>query len=895
MPKSPRSSSPIELRCESQTNPLGLGNPCPALSWRLAANAGIEKVLAYEIEAARSPAALRKGEPDLWQSGKVREDWASSAQYAGKALGSRATVYWRVRIWANKAEPSAWSAVSRFELGLLAESDWSAQWIAAPVRGGPRTRPAAPHLRKEFEISRTVRRARLHITARGLYVGALNGQDITPDELAPGWTDYTKRIPVRCYDVTRLVSPGANVLGVTLGDGWYCGRICWQDRQYYGDRPSLLVQLELELSDGSTQIVTTDESWKWKTGALLENDLITGESYDARWALGNWSEPGFDARNWAPCELEDAPEGIVEPARGLPVRAQEHLSPVSQTPGDCGIPGGSKEATIYDLGQNFAGRIRVKLKGPRGAHVRFRYAEMLEAPDRIYVANLRTAEATDYYTLDGNPAGEEWQTWFTFHGFRYVEVTVPKDAVTIEEIEGVVLHNVLPKTGDFSSSHPLLNQLQSNIRWGQKSNFLEAPTDCPQRDERLGWTGDAQMFARTAAFNHDVQVFFHKWAQDLRDAQDESGYVPVVAPKALTHLEDGGPAWSDAHIICPWVMYLSYGDTQILAQHYASMQHYVSQLIANRSKDWIRSHPDLDIFHGFGDWLALDGSMDRFGNTPKDLIGTAFLAHDLGLMAKIAAILGKKEDATHYAEQQRQCKAAFNERFVTPGGQVLGGTQTAYVLALHFDLLPTEKRPLALKELVREIEARDFHLSTGFVGTPYICHVLTRFGRLDVAYKLLEQESFPSWLLPVANGATTMWERWNSWTPEDGFGDVSMNSFNHYAYGAIGDWLYSTVAGLDFDEAAPGYRAIRFRPHPGGSLTRAEASLETPRGRAAIKWSKSKSGLSLTLTVPCNTEATLELPEPWGQAKKLSRGGPSLEKRGQRWHLGPGTHRLAVQ
>lgn len=887
--------APSKLLCDAQTSPIGHGNTRPTLSWQLPVSAKIEKVVAYEINVASSPTDLKNGNADLWNSGKIEKHWATGVQYGGITLGSRSSAFWRVRVWPEKGGPTAWSTIASFEIGLLKASDWSAQWIAAPIFGSRRSRPAAPHLRKAFELGQKVRKARLHITARGLYVCELNGQSISEDELAPGWTEYAKRIPVRAYDVTSLLEKGTNVLGATLGDGWYCGRICWKDRQNYGDRPSLLAQLELERDDGTTQVLTTDESWQWRTGGLVENDIITGESYDARLAIKGWSSPEFDASDWAVCELETASPAVVEPARGLPVRAQERLKPISRTAANCGIPGPEKEAYIFDLGQNFSGRIRVKLKGKRGTCVRFRYAEMLEAPDRVYVENLRSAEATDYYTLAGDAAGEQWQTLFTFHGFRFIETTFNKGDATLLEIEGIVLHNDLRKTGSFSSSDPLINQLQHNILWGQKSNFLEAPTDCPQRDERLGWTGDAQMFARTAAFNSDVQVFFKKWSQDLRDAQGEDGHIPMVAPSVLQEDDDAGPAWSDAHIICPWMMYLCYNDIATLAEHYDSMQRFIKQLIDKCSKNWIRSHPDLEIFHGYGDWLAIDGSMDRFGNTPKDLIGTAYLAYDLSLMAKIATLLNKKTDAATYTKWQGECTAAFNERFVTPEGQVLGGTQTSYVLALHFDLLPKKKRATAVRELLREIKERDYHLSTGFVGTPYICHVLTRFGHLDTAYKLLEQKTFPSWLLPVSNGATTMWERWNSWTPEDGFGDVSMNSFNHYAYGAIGEWLYSTVAGLDFDESCPGYQTVRFRPQPGGSLTQAAAALETPRGKASIKWKKSKNGLKLTLVVPCNTEATLELPAEWKKPidAKLEKANASASK--LVWKIGTGTHHLSFR
>jgi alpha-L-rhamnosidase len=428
-------------------------------------------------------------------------------------------------------------------------------------------------------------------------------------------------------------------------------------------------------------------------------------------------------------------------------------------------------------------------------------------------------------------------------------------------------------TGHFACSNPLLNQLQHNIVWGQKSNFLEIPTDCPQRDERLGWTGDAHVFIRTAAFNMDVRRFFDKWLRDVRDAQGPNGEVPTTVPAAvLPQWPDGGPAWSDAIIICAWETYLAFGDRSVLEPHYDAMNFFMKFIAEHRCLNHIRSHPAVDKWGGFGDWLALDGSGRNEGNTPHDLIGTAFYAHDAGIMAQIAGVLGRGGDAARYTDLRDKIVEAFQKRFVSPDGTLLAATQTACVLALEFDLLTAEMRPGALRQLVRDIEGRQDHLATGFVGTPYLLDVLESGGRLDVAYRLLEQETFPSWLFPVKHGATTIWERWDGWTPEKGFQDAEMNSFNHYAYGAVGAWMYRTVAGLRIDSAEPGYRHVIFRPRPGGTLTWAEASLVTPQGKASIAWKLDEGVLKLDLVVPPGCRATLDLPEGYSAPSDVPVG-----------------------
>jgi alpha-L-rhamnosidase len=756
-------------------------------------------------------------------------------------------------------------------------------WISAFSIGGVVASAPVPIIRKAFELEMQPVAARLHITALGLYNAEINGAPIGDQVFAPGWTDYRKRVPVQVWDVTAHLLEGENVLGVFLGDGWYCGHVAWIGRRGYGDRPALRACLELDFSDGSKRMMASDASWLCSTGAILQSDFLMGEEFDARLEQVGWSSPGFRDTHWRETEvvaLEQEPE--LCDAIAPPVRRIEEIQP--DVLGEKSIWLHRKR--FYDFRQNFSGRIRVRINGPKGAVVRFRYAEVLNPDGTLYTENLRSARATDIYVCAGD--GEAvWEPRFTFHGFRYVEVDISQlESDSTLEVTGVVLHSDTRPTGSFQCSNPLLNQLQKNIVWGQKGNFLEVPTDCPQRDERLGWTGDAQVFIRTACFNMDVREFFHKWMRDARDAQSERGGIPPVIPNNgyVPGQEDGGPAWSDANIICPWVIYLCYADKQILEDHYESMQRYLDFLLQHQSIGLIRSHPDLESWKGYGDWLALDGSSGLEGQTPKDLIGTAYFAHVAELMAKIARVLGLSEDAEKYDALHREIVEAFQNRFIAPGGLLVSGTQTAYVLALNFDLFPESMRAEAAAELVRDIKNRDYHLSTGFVGTPHLLDVLEGAGYLDVAYRLLEQETFPSWLFPVKNGATTVWERWNGWTPEQGFQDASMNSFNHYAYGAVGSWMVRSAAGLDLDPQDPGYRHIIFRPKPGGSLTWAEARLETPFGLASIRWDLAAEKLKIRLEVPGQSGATFFTPSGFQRAEGVAEPHP----------LGPGIHEFAL-
>jgi alpha-L-rhamnosidase len=745
----------------------------------------------------------------------------------------------------------------------------SARWIRSTVRGGPWVNAPVPYFRKSLTLAAPPVKATLHVTALGLYESEINGRRVGLDVFVPGWTDYEKRVFFQTHDVTALLAAGENAIGFYLGDGWYAGHTATRERQAYGDRPQGIARLEITDRNGAVQVIETDASWKTTTGPILESDIMTGETYDARLELGAWSSAGYDDSAWLPVLVAPEPKIVIERSPGPPVRRQEILV-ARELPARTQY---NRHRKIFDLAQNISGRVRLTVRGRTGLCLTIRHAEILYPSGDLYTENLRGARATDYLVLKGG-GSETWEPHFTFHGFRYVEVSWDwKDEATIEQVEGVALYSDMDPAGSFRCSHELLNQLEHNIAWGQKGNFLDIPTDCPQRDERLGWTGDAQVFIRTAALHMDVLGFFRKWLQDMRDAQDADGAIPPVVPnnRAFDLPPDGGPAWADAVFICPWTLYLCYGDTGVLRDHYACMEGYINYLAAHKVKDHIRCHPEKDKWGGFGDWLALDGSGQTEGGTPKELIGTAFYAHAADLMARIAGVLGREDDVKKYRGLHGEIVEAFRRRYVTPDGLLASGTQTAYVLALHFGLLVPETRATAARELARSIERNKWHIATGFVGTPYMLHVLEAHGYLDVAYRLLEQETFPSWLFPVKNGATTIWERWDGWTPEKGFQDKGMNSFNHYAYGVVGDWMVSTVAGLEI--GAPGYKKILFKPRPGGTITWAEAKLQTPQGETSIRWELGDGSLAIDLLVPEGAEAELSLPEGWkAEVPKLGPG-----------------------
>jgi alpha-L-rhamnosidase len=838
-----------QLACEYHTNPIGMDIRQPRLSWQLAAGERNVRQAAYHLLVADDLGRLDQDEGNCWDSGRVSSAESVHQMYQGRPLQSGRRYWWKVRVWDGAGRASAWSEAAFWEMGFLTPAEWQAAWIQPELFEDVSDSPPCPLLRTTFPAGDAIHSARAYVTSLGLYEMELNGRRAGDLLFTPGWTSYHQRLQYQTYDVTEYLRPGQlNAIGVTLADGWYRGYLGWgKRRNVYGDHLALLLQLMIVYEDGRVQVVGTDERWKAATGPILWSDIYNGEFYDARLEKSGWSTADYDDGDWAAVQVVEHSKAILVAPAGPPVRRIEERRPI----GIFDTPAGE---LVVDMGQNMVGRVRLQVQGEAGTVVTFRHAEALDQQGNFYTENLRTAQQTDQYILRGG--GEEvYEPRFTFHGFRYVAVEGYPGDLTADKLTGIVIHSDTPPTGHFECSRPLINQLQHNIVWGQKGNFLEVPTDCPQRDERLGWTGDAQVFLRTACFNMNVAGFMTKWLKDLAADQREDGRVPHVVPDVLG--DGGSAAWSDAAVICPWTIYLCYGDKRILAEQYGSMTAWVNYIHRQTGDRLI-----WDSGSHYGDWLAIRStSFHRpYPVTDADLIATAFFAYSTSLVQQAARVLGKEEEATAYGQLLEQIKAAFGREFVTPNGRLTSNTQTAYVLALMFDLLPLPLHAEAARRLAEDVGQRGHHLTTGFVGTPYLCHVLGRYGYLDVAYALLEQESYPSWLYPVKQGATTIWERWDGIKPDGAFQDAGMNSLNHYAYGAIGDWLYGVVAGIEVDRDAPGYKRILIRPQPGGGLTYAKAGLDSMYGRIESGWIVANGRFELTVMIPANTEAVVYLP-----------------------------------
>jgi alpha-L-rhamnosidase len=855
---------PERLRCEHLHDPIGIGTAHPRLGWALVSDARNQRQTAYQIQVSSqrdsSHTDLSQPDPftaDLWDSGRVESAQSQHVVYAGAPLGSRQCCHWRVRVWDAVGNASAWSAVAHWEMALLEPSDWRATWIGLDAPLGialPDTLPPSPQLRHAFHLPAPVKRARLYATARGVYAARINGQRVSDHHFAPGWTDYHTRLAYQTHDVTALLRAGENVLCAVLGDGWYSGTIGFKlERRQYGGRRAFLAQLEIELENGERVTVTTNGDWgAWKAsfGPIQASDFLAGETFDARLETPGWDAAGFDDSAWKDAATLPWHE-TLEPSLEPPVRVVAQVQPVA-------VNAPEPAVFVYDLGQNMVGWARLRVRGAAAGHeVTLRFAEVLNPDGTLYTDSLRGARCTDRFVSSG-AAEAMFEPHFTFHGFRFVEVTGYPGTPGLEDLTGCVVSSDTPVTGSFECSNTLVNQLQRNIVWGQRGNFLSVPTDCPQRDERLGWLGDAQVFVQTACFNADVAAFFTKWLQDVRDAQSPAGAFSDVAPRLVTN-GDGTPAWGDAGVIVPWTLYRHYGDTRVLEHAWDSMVGWM-QYIAQANPDCVwRNRRNSD----FGDWLAQDGDdpANAFGSrTPKDLLATAYWAYDASLMARMARALGREAEAFEYNALFERIKQAFGREYLHGDGRVAGDTQTGYVLALHFDLVPEHLRAAAGERLVARIEARGWHLTTGFVGVGYLLPVLTAIGRVDVAYRLLLNESFPSWGYSIARGATTIWERWDGQKEDGSFQDPGMNSFNHYSLGSVGQWLYQSVAGIDTDPARPGFEHIRFKPQPGGGLTQAQARLETPRGLVSSAWTLHDGVFTVEVEVPANSTATLECP-----------------------------------
>ena len=742
----------------------------------------------------------------------------------------------------------------------------------------PLPQPAAL-LRREFAVSKAVKSARLYATAMGSYRMFLNGNRVGQDVLTPDFTDYTKRVLYQTYDVTSIVKAGNNTIAAILGDGWFGSGLTWGGRAFFFLPPPdrLLAQLEIAYTDGTHQTVTSDDAWKTAGSPILRSEIYAGEFYDARLEQTGWNATGFDDSRWPHAVISHETAPAIVSQVSDPVRVAETLTPKSVTP----LPGG---AYIFDMGQNMVGWVKLKASGATGTSIRLRFAEILNPDGSIYRENLRNADATDVFVLAGK--GEESFTpLFTFHGFRYVEVTGFPGTPTVAALSGEVLDSLTGEpSAKLTTSSDLVNRMWNIGLWGQRGNFLSIPTDCPQRDERLGWMGDAGVFWRTGTYNFDIQAFSHKFMNDVTDAQTAEGAFTNVSPDVLRPFgSEGAPGWGDAGVILPWTTWVQYGDKSIITENWDAMERWMA-FIAKANPDFLRKK---GVGPNFADWLAPDE------HTSKDLLATAYWALIANMMSDMAHATGREEDAKKYAALINDIRKAYQSAYIKENGEVLGGTQTSYVVTLYTKLAPPALEAAMVSNLVKDIEARGTHLSTGFLGTPFLLFTLANHGRSDVAYRLLLNETYPSWGYMLSKGATTWWERWNGDT-----GDPAMNSYNHYAFGSVLAWVYRSVAGIDTSLGGTGYREIVVHPHLDASLTSARGEYESAYGRIVSSWKGTPAGpFSLDLTIPANSSARVFLPvipnkhaTTDGKPVKTQR-----ESDGDLVLLGSGTYKLEVK
>jgi len=843
--------------CNYENKLLGTDEKRPLFSWIISTDGQNIMQNAYYMQIGiKSDFST----PDL-DSGWVESEQSVHIPYSGEALVPSTRYYYRVKVRDNRGEESPWSNSDWFETGLLSYKNWQAHFISPKEESNGKD-SRGWLINKNFSVKKEVKAARIYATALGLYELNLNGTTVGENTLAPGWTSYDKRLLYQTYDITDFIKKGGNLLKAGLGCGWYKGDLAsWEgQRNMYGSRNALSLQLLLTYEDGESEWIITDKNWTSSPSPVLYSEIYHGETYDARLENLLSNEP---------VDIIDQDLSVLLAQDGSLIIEQEVL-PVLQM---ITTPLGK---TILDFGQNLTGRVRFSVTGKAGEKVVLKHGEVLDSHGELYLENLRSAKQRIEYILKGGD-GESYEPHFTFQGFRYVLVEEYPGEIDSEKFHAVVLHSQMEDLGSFKCSNNLVNQLHHNIKWGMKGNFLDVPTDCPQRDERLGWTGDAQAFISTASYLKQTGPFFKKWLRDLKSDQLENGGVPHVIPNVLDYMVERGilesahsaTGWGDAAVICPWEIYRAYGDKEILIEQYQSMTAWIGYIEREAEGGLIWNSG----FH-FGDWLALDAEEGSyFGATPNDLIATAFYANSVEIMAKAAALLNRKKDEIKYRELHQNIKEKYIEVFYTDTKELTAQTQTAHVLSLMFNLLEEKNREFIVNRLVRLIEERNNHLSTGFLGTPYLCRVLSNNGRSDIAYKLLLQTDYPSWLYPVTKGATTIWEHWDGLKPDGSLWSADMNSFNHYAYGAIGHWLYETVGGIRSDPEEGGYKKIVLKPIPGEGITYSETEYMSPYGIIYLKWKKEEETLSIETWIPPNTEALLYIPNKDGSVKEVRRLG----------------------
>ena len=860
-----------QLRCEYRIDPLGIDVVQPRLSWILQSDERGAAQTAYHVLVASSTALLKKDTGDLWDSGQVPTDASAAIVYAGKPLVSGQPCFWKVKTWDQNGQASAWSRPASWSMGLLEPKDWQAKWIggeredAAGLTNEQRRLPAR-YLRHEFTVEKKVQRATAYVCGLGLFELRLNGRKIGDHVLEPALTEYDKRALYVTFDVTEQLKRGANAVGVVLGNGrYYAPRGKIPTRTVSFGLPKLLLQLQVEYTDGTVQQIASDETWKLTTnGPIRANNEYDGEEYDAQMDLDGWSKAGFKDAGWAPVELVQAVTPVLSAQMSEPMRVMETLRPVSVTQPQPGV-------YIFDMGQNMVGWCRLNVRGPRGTRVVLRHAEILKPDGTLYLANIRSAQVTDVYTLKGDGL-EIYEPRFTYHGFRYVEVTGWPGAPTLKNLIGQVVSDALSPAGSFACSHQLLNQIYHNIVWGTRDNYRSIPTDCPQRDERQGWLGDRSAEARGESYLFDLAAFYSKWLRDIPDSQRESGSVPDVAP-AYWPLYNDGVVWPSSFVIIPHTLYDQYGDLRVLEAHYDSMKKWVDYMVPFL-KDGLMPK------NSYGDWcVPPDSQKEIHSSNPKKktagtLVSTAYFFYDLKLMARSARLLGKTEDVQRFDELAEQVKTAFNSHFLkAEAGCYDNGTQTSCVLPLAFDMVPPEYKARIFDHLINKIvEESKGHVGTGLVGGQFLMRVLSDNGRPDVAFTLAQQTDYPSWGYMISKGATTMWELWNGDTA-----DPAMNSGNHVMLiGDLNIWLHEYLAGIRPDPAAPGFKKIIIKPVIVGDLTWVKADHVSPYGRIVSQWQRNGEKIMLDVTIPPNTTATVYVPAR--AAAAVTESGKPLAK-----------------
>ena len=861
--------APRQLRCDFRVNPLGIDCVAPCLSWHLndARRGALQS--ANQILVATQPEKLSVGQADVWDTGSVASRRSTSVRYGGPPLESRRRYWWTVRTWDRDGVPSPMAEPGWWEMGLLNPTDWRAHWISIPdesrtAGGSDGNEPCRSlYMRKEFVAPRGITRARAYVSGLGCYDLRVNGQPVGDELFAPGWTLYERRIQYQVYDVAPFLVPGSNVVGAVLGNGWWAGGLSLGrgkiERTSAGNL-RLVLQLEIEMTDGATEQVWTDDSWRAQPSPILENSFYHGETYDTRLELPGWDRPGFDDGDWGPTiELDDAVDCLVA-RQAAPIRVTEELPARSVVASRAGTH-------IIDFGQNHAGRVQLKAAGAPGKRIALRFAETLNEDGTLDRRNLVGARPTDTLVLRG--AGPEtWEPRFTYRGYRYAEVTGYPGELVGDAVVSQVLHSDVSPAGRFECSDTLLNRVHQNIVWALRSNLMSVPTDCPQRDERLGWLGDGHVIAPTACWNFDMAMFFRKWLRDIRDSQHTSGYVYDVAPAAVLR-GPAAPGWGDAIVGLPWTLYRFYDDSDVIEENFAAMRAWVEYMRAH-ARDGLYECPHELKEDGYGDWVAIEES-------PKKPIAAAFSYYSTRLLAEMAAIIGRTDEATEYASRARQIRDAFNRAFLKRGADnYLGGTQTANILPLAFGLAPPARRRAILSQVVADIECRGTHLSTGFLGTAYVLPLLSAHGHHELAYRLATQQTYPSWGYMVACGATTMCELWNPDT-----GDPRMNSWNHFALGTIGQWFFESLGGINLRPAAPVpdgglSHGIEIRPQPVGELDWVRVEYDSIFGTIRSHWQRTAGRFNLEVTIPPNATARVVLPPVVGDQSEIFEDGRML-------------------